>query len=110
VNDHTLNPHVPGAKLDQGKPRIGLVLKDFSRALDAVSWVGTFGAVKYTEHGWLQVPNGQERYLDALLRHLLTHEEIDRESNLLHAAHAAWNALAVLELALREREEAENRG
>jgi hypothetical protein len=88
-------------KDDAGKPRMGLVLIDFSRALTAVSQVGTFGAEKYSEHGWLDVPNGPERYTDALFRHLLAPESYDPESGLLHAAHAAWNALAVLELNLR---------
>jgi hypothetical protein len=63
--------------------------------------VGTFGADKYTLHGWLAVENGEERYMDALFRHLLADEETDAESDLPHLAHAAWNALAVLELHLR---------
>ncbi len=91
-------------KYDQGKPRAALVLGDFSRALLAVSEVGTFGANKYTDHGWLEVPDGLSRYSDALIRHLLYEavESHDKESNLLHAAHAAWNALARLELMLKE--------
>lgn len=35
--------HEPGAKLDQGKPRIGLVLNDFAHALVEISKVGTMG-------------------------------------------------------------------
>jgi hypothetical protein len=100
------NPHVLGAKLDKGKTRTGLVLGDFARALNAVSEIGTFGANKYTEHGWISVPNGRSRYTDALYRHLLkeaTGEEFDPESNLRHAAHAAWNALARLDLMIREQ-------
>ena len=40
-------------------------------------------------------------------RHALkAHREVyDEDSGLTHAAHAAWNALAVLELLLREAEE-----
>lgn len=99
------NPHSPGAKLDSGKPRPGLVLGDFANALAAVTAIGTFGANKYTDHGWLSVPNGIERYEDAQMRHYLKRkrgEQYDPDSNLLHLAHEAWNALAVLELTLRE--------
>lgn len=92
-----LHQHAPGAKLDNGKPRAGLVLRDFGNALLEVSEVGTFGAEKYTPHGWLSVKNGEERYLDAAMRHLLM-KGSDSESGIDHLAHAAWNILAVLEL------------
>jgi hypothetical protein len=101
-------PHQPGAKLDAGKVRAGLVLGGFARALWQVARVGTFGAAKYTDNGWISVPNGQERYTDALHRHLMAEamgEASDSDSNLLHAAHAAWNALARLELLLLEQEQ-----
>lgn len=104
VEDET-DQHAPGAKLDAGKPRVALVLGGFSRALMAVSEVGTFGANKYSDNGWKSVENGLQRYSDALGRHLLKEaggELTDDESGLLHAAHAAWNALARLELILRE--------
>jgi hypothetical protein len=102
-----LDQHTPGAKLDQGKVRLGLVMGGFSRALIEVGKVGTFGARKYTDNGWVDVPDGEARYTDAMLRHLLADlggESVDEESGLLHAAHAAWNALAVLDLKLRELE------
>jgi len=104
VDPYLKDQHEPGAKLDAGKNRLGLVLLGFPRALQAVSEVGTYGAKKYTEGGWEKVPNGQQRYTDALLRHLLkeaTGEELDPETEFLHAAHTAWNALARLELILR---------
>ena len=93
----------PGVKHDHGKPRCGLALLGFSRALLEVARVGTFGAAKYTDNGWVQVPDGHARYTDAMLRHLLAEAEspVDAESGLSHAAHAAWNALARLELELR---------
>lgn len=96
-----------GVKYDAGKPRYGLVLGGFSRALERVAQVGTFGANKYSDGGWLTVPGGQGRYTDALLRHHFAEaggEELDGESGMLHAAHRAWNALAVLELKLIELE------
>lgn len=100
--------HEPGAKMDAGKVRVGLVLGGFSRALTEVSRVGTNGARKYTDNGWMEVPGGIARYTDALGRHLLEEasgELIDQEWGLLHAAHAAWNALARLELMLKEGEQ-----
>lgn len=105
-----LDPHAGGAKLDGGKNNLGLVFEDFARALWAVGEVGTLGAVEYSPSGWLSVPNGQKRYSSAMLRHHfkdLIHGPVDAKSGLLHAAHRAWNALAVLELMLREREERE---
>lgn len=92
--------HDPGAKLDAGKTRVGLVALGFADALLAVADVGTFGAAKYSDNGWRQVPNGEARYTDALLRHILAEPAgaVDEQSGLLHAAHAAWNALARLQL------------
>lgn len=98
-------PNEAGTKLDAGKAQAG-ILRDFSRALTAVTEVGTFGSNKYTRGGWQAVPNAIERYDDAMWRHLLqeANEIKDTDSGLLHAAHFAWNALARLELILREQE------
>jgi hypothetical protein len=100
------NPHEPGAKLDAGKTSIWRGGIDyFPRAIEAVAAISTFGARKYAWKGWESVPEGVERYSDALVRHLIAEskgEVLDADSGLLHAAHAAWNALAVLELKLRE--------
>jgi hypothetical protein len=103
-----LNPHIPGAKLDDAKPDLDLVLSDFGRALIEVGKIGTFGAKKYTEHGWLSVPRGYRRYQSAMLRHHFSKDEdgeYDTESGMLHDAHRAWNALAALELRLRSLHE-----
>ncbi len=99
--------HEPGAKLDAGKTLAG-VLADFSGALTAVAEVGTMGAEKYTRGGWQHVDNGVQRYTDAMWRHLLQEQKIsyDGESGLRHAAHMAWNALARLELIIRENDNA----
>jgi len=107
LDPNGLSQHELGAKLDANKPRVSLVLSGFARALWAISEVGTYGAVKYTDKGWESVPNGQERYEDAEFRHTLKRwmgEDIDQESELNHMAHEAWNALAKLELRLRELE------
>jgi len=104
---NSIDQHKPGAKLDLGKPRLALVLGAFARALWAVGEVGTFGANKYSPNGWLSVPEWEERYRNAEWRHILKEamgQEDDEETNLLHAAHHAWNALATLEKMLREKE------
>lgn len=101
--------HEKGAKLDAGKNRLGLVLGSFANALSAVGSVGTYGANKYTDNGWLSVPNGVERYTDAMLRHVFSDlggEKRDPDTELLHAAHACWNSLARLELMLRADKDA----
>ena len=99
--------HVPGAKDDKAKPMAGVLL-DFSRALQTVVDVGTYGAKKYTRTGWATVPEGSQRYTDAMMRHLLAMDidpdGLDKETGLPHLAHVAWNALAVLELQARRKE------
>lgn len=105
------SPHEPGAKLDAGKaPIFQGVLQYFPRAIREVAFVSLFGANKYAWKGWESVPNGIERYGDALSRHV-TGEAVDgsfdKETGLRHAAQVAWNALARLELILRDEEEKE---
>lgn len=105
-----VNQHEIGAKLDNGKPMASLI-GDFGLALLEVAEVSTFGAKKYTREGWKHVPNGIERYSDAMWRHLLKENtsELDDDSSLTHAAHLAWNALARLELMMREKNEQETK-
>lgn len=103
-----LSANTPGAKLDAGKLRANLVLGDFASALEAVCAVGTFGANKYTDHGWLAVDDAETRYSDAFMRHWIRDQQgeaIDPDSGLPHLAHMAWNVLAVLELSLVREEE-----
>ena len=107
TDPHGKDQHEPGAKLDAGKIRPALVFKGFRRALIAVAEVGTAGAAKYTDNGWMEVPNGIDRYDDAKWRHWLEPYLYDHKSGSLHAAHEAWNALARLELILRELETAD---
>lgn len=95
-----------GAKFDQGKIRPSLILHGFPRAIEAVAEVGMHGLTLHEEGSWKDVPNGLQRYRDALQRHLLKHatEDADKDSGLWHEAHAAWNALAILELRMLELE------
>lgn len=107
LDPHGKKQHEPGAKLDLGKNRMGLVLLGFSRALEEVSKVGTYGANKYTDNGWMEVVDGERRYTDAMLRHLFAEgkgEVSDTDTEIMHAAHAAWNALARLDLMMRKKE------
>lgn len=93
-----------GMKYDSGKPRMDLLVDGCPNALEAVAGVLTFGAQKYAAHSWHTVPEGETRYKAALLRHLIAHgkgELHDEESGLLHLAHAACDALFILELELR---------
>ena len=99
-NTMTFPELAPGRK-DDSQKILAAVLKDFSPALLQVAEVGTFGAKKYARGNWLKVENAQERYEDALWRHLLQHGT-DQESGLDHLAHAAWNILALITLNHRE--------
>lgn len=92
-----------GAKLGQGKPDLRLLL-DFAPALIEVTKVLMHGVEKYSEGGWVETPDGFNRYTSAMIRHLLKEKEgmIDKDSGLLHASQVAWNALARLTFLLRK--------
>lgn len=65
-----------------------------------------FGAKKYAPNSWQNLPDGKERYRAALLRHMVEIEkgnDVDTESGLLHAAHLAWNAIAMLYFSMKEQ-------
>ena len=97
----------PGAKADAGKtPLLRGCIQYFPRALLAVAAVSEVGANKYSWKGWEKVDGGIHRYGDALARHLAAEEisgPYDAETGALHASQVAWNALARLELILREQ-------
>jgi len=102
-------PNTDGVKLDAGKSPVFRGLIDyFPRACLAVAEVSECGARKYKWKGWQAVPDGETRYQDALVRHICKESiegPIDKDFGLLHSAHVAWNALAVLELKLRATHE-----
>ena len=100
-----LDQHDPGAKLDKGKLLPELMIAGFANALTAVAEVTTYGATKYSPNGWQHVDSPVKRYGEAKCRHQLAgfKEKNDPESGLSHAAHEAWNALAVLEFLLRNK-------
>lgn len=97
-----------GMKFDGDKPRTNLLTQGCPLALLEISKVLTFGAKKYADNSWQTVPDGQNRYNAAGLRHDLAHalgEVNDPESGLNHLAHKACCALFELELELRKCKE-----
>lgn len=96
-----------GSKLDAGKSPVFQGLLDyFPRACLAVADVSARGAAKYAWKGWETVPDGVNRYSNALGRHIVN-EAIEGSydsDGFLHKAQIAWNAFAALELFLREKE------
>lgn len=88
-------------KDDAHKLHPSYILSQMPQAFEAVIEVADYGAKKYSPNGWKEVPQGQERYKEALLRHVLAYAAgniIDVESNKQHLAHAAWNCLAIMQL------------
>lgn len=113
-------PILPGPVADNtkegrkiGKVRMDLVVKDMPRAIEALARVMTWalsGEKGYAESDWLHVPGGIQKYHGGLHRHdnkEMRGQTFDDESGLHHAIHTAWNAMARVELILRE-EEAKN--
>lgn len=97
-----LAQHAPGAKLDAGKVDY-TYLEDVSLALEAICKLFEFGETKYSRGGWQHVDDGVRRYTKAMLRHYFKEREgTDPDSDTLHIVATAWNAVARLELYLRE--------
>ena len=85
-----------GRKADDGKLRWRLVPWD---ALEQVVAVLEAGAKEYGDFNWQLVEPFEERYGNALLRHVVawTRGEVaDPKSGLPHLAHACCNALFLL--------------
>lgn len=105
TDPHGKSPKEAGSKLDAGKaPVYQGLLSYFPRACLAVAAVSAAGAAKYAWKGWESVPDGINRYSDARDRHIVN-EAIEGPydpDGFLHKAQIAWNALAALELSLRE--------
>ena len=93
-----------GVKFDNGKPAAGWLLEVFPNALMCLGKVIRKGQEKYPNpNNWKYLEQAEIRYRDALMRHLLKKyagQDTDEETGLSHLAHAAWNALALLELKL----------
>lgn len=92
----TFVPDTKGFKADAGKPRYSLIPTEATKAMATIL---TFGAEKYEKDGWKSVPNAEERYMDALYRHLEAYrggELVDEESGESHLAHAITNIAFLL--------------
>ena len=87
---------------DITKIPLGALILDFAQALQAVAKVKRFGLKKHPANSWKQ--ESVEADTDAMLRHFVaeSYEAIDPESDLLHAAHLAWRALARLQKLLQQ--------
>ena len=96
-----------GKKYDNGKPMIGTIFKVFPHALTAIGQCIEFGTHKYPDpENWKKVEGAADRYRDSLARHLTSHilgEIYNDETAIINLAHMAWNALAICELAIMER-------
>lgn len=95
---------IAGTKYDDGKLQYSLVPP---HALAEVARNLTAGLQKYKQrNNWQLVPNAEQRYLDALYRHLEAHrrgEIYDTDSttpNMPHMAAVAVNAMFLLEFML----------
>lgn len=106
-------PLVAGRKDDGGKAPWGLLMRGCSAALAGVVAVLQFGARKYAADSWQRVEGAEERYKDALYRHLHSIETRgflakDPETGLLEWFHVACNSLFLATFAAnRAKAEAE---
>lgn len=93
-----------GVKHDKDKLKFAKVLKvQFPLAIKAVVNRSTLGHIKYADtdadfQNFTRIPDPESSIEDALLRHLFLDGE-DLEID--HYVAVAWNALALLELKLR---------
>lgn len=100
-----------GIKYNDGKPQLSLLFTQFPKALKAIVKCSEYGHKKYNKNGedsdylnFKRVEGGSSTYADAGLRHRLYEKgTTDLDSQLPHAYHVAWNALAELELILENR-------
>lgn len=81
-----------------GKPRYSLLC---SEILTEITKIREYGIAKYKESdNWKKVD--KQLYLDAAMRHMIKlvidGEEVDNESGLKHASHAACNLMFYLEM------------
>lgn len=87
-------------------PLYTVLTKQFPLALKAIATRSEIGHQKYKEidgdyQGFTKVDSSE--YPEALMRHIFNEGE-EHETELDHAIATAWNAVAILELKLRDAE------
>jgi hypothetical protein len=88
VNDELVKMNIVGRKFDGEKIQWNLVPWD---CMKEVAHIFTTGAMKYAPDNWKNVPNWEQRYFAAGMRHFtdwFLGERIDSESGKSHLAHA----------------------
>ena len=106
VDRYGPNTSDPGKamRFNQGKTPLSHIL-DWPRAMGALSEVAEYGAKKY-DRGNFQSGQRASVTINSMLRHLFAWwkgEDYDKESEIHHLAHFAWNAMVLLEDALADR-------
>lgn len=101
-------PNIGGIKLDNGKLRYDLMPAD---VMEEVAKVYTFGANKYGDRNW---ENGlaYHRPYGAAHRHMASWwmgENLDRETNIHHLAHAICELEFLLAFELRKMKQLDDR-
>lgn len=115
-NNQEKNP-TQGLKNDQNKLPLGTVIqKQFPNAIEAIAKCSEFGHKKYSEsdNDWLnyqRIDDAMFRYTNATIRHFFAeggdNDKIDKDSSLPHIYQTAWNAIARLEVYLKNKKENE---
>ena len=82
---------ITGTKHDNGKLKYHLIPW---QVLHALAEVLTFGARRYSPNNWKYLADAEERYEDAMWRHLVARksgQKVDPDSGLPHLWHAGTN-------------------
>ena len=94
-------------KFDSGKEQYHLIPPKIIKILAEIF---TFGATKYEPNNWMNLPDFENRYYDALKRHLeawRAGEHYDADSGMLHVGQAFWNAGVLLWKEIQREENGE---
>lgn len=89
-------------RFNSGKSRVDLIPMD---ALIELAKVYEFGSKKYDDHNWAKGLSWEQTRA-SLLRHLSSWslgEDRDKESELHHDLHVAWNALTLVAMRIRNK-------
>ena len=98
-----------GVRADRAKPQVNSgVFEYFPEAIEIVARVSEYGTTKYgielSAKNWRKLDSAIERIENSLARHVIRPSRRLDESGLPHIAHVAWNALAILQLIIEEKE------